>query len=118
MDTGERVRGVGKPVGLRRFSKPAERVAFILLILGVCSLFVGLVGYWIDRGFYWSELKYDAREIFLEDISYRRGWCQWSARIGLGLAVFGYAVAYHYDQTAGRIVRWAGGFARWVRTGE
>lgn len=118
METAQPVRSAGRPLGLRRFSRPAERVAFILMILGVCLLFAGLAGYWIDRGFYWDELKYDAREIFLEDIGYRRGWCQWFARIGLGLTALGYVTAYHYDRTAGRIVSWAAALAHWVRTGE
>jgi len=106
------------PAVLRRFSNPAERIAFLLLILGVCFLLVGLIGFWLDRGFYWDQLKYDIREIFLDDINYRRGWSQWSARVGLGLAVFGYAVAYHYEWTAGSIVRWTNRFAHWIRTGQ
>lgn len=81
-------------------------------------MLAGLIGFWIDRGFYWNELKYDIQEIFFGNIRYRRGWCQWFARVGLVLAIFGYVVAYYYDRTAGRIVRWIYGLARWIRTGQ
>lgn len=103
---------------LPRFTSPVERVSFVLLILGISFLIVGLVGYWIDRGFYLSELKYDISEIFLDDISYRRGWAQWCARGGLVVSVFSYITAYHYERIVAPMVRCASGLVRWVRTGE
>lgn len=103
---------------LRRFTRPAERVALIALLVGLVTLLSGLVGYWGHRGFYWSELKYDLLELFFEDIRYARGWPQWFARIGLVLSVLGYAVSFHYERTVKPIASWASGFSRWIRTGE
>ena len=104
--------------GLRRFSRPTERVAFITMAVGLALLFVGLVGFWAHRGFYFDELKYDFVEIFFDDIQYRRGWSQWLARIGAVLSVLGFAVAFHYERTVSPLGRLASGFARWVRTGQ
>lgn len=113
-------KGVGAVVKghLRRFTRSAERLALVALLLGLVILLSGLIGYWSHRGFYWSELKYDLREIFLDDIRYGRGWTQWFARIGLPLSVLGYAVSYHYDRTVTPVVGWVSRFARWIRTGE
>lgn len=93
-------------------------MAFVVLVIGLCLFLIGLVGFWVDRGFYWSELKYDLREIFFEDINYRRGWSQWCARIGLVLAICGFAVAYYYERIVAPVLRHVSGFIRWVRTGQ
>jgi hypothetical protein len=103
---------------LNRFSRPSERAAFVFFFLGIGLLLIGLVGYWVSRGFYWDGLKYYLQEIFLDDIHYRRGWSQWCARIGLALSVVGYVVAYHYDQTAGKMFRLVNVFTHWLRTGK
>jgi hypothetical protein len=103
---------------VRGFSKPAERLAFILLVLGVCALLLGLIGFWASRGFYWDQLAFDLRELLFEQINYRRGWTQWSARIGLVAVIVGYLVAYHYERTIGPLLRVVQGFVRWVRTGQ
>jgi hypothetical protein len=103
---------------LRRFTRPAERVALVALVLGLLLLVVGLIGFWAHRGFYFDQLKYDFAEIFFEDIHYRRGWSQWSARIGLVLSAIGFAVAFHYDRTISPLGRLVSGFTRWVRTGH
>ena len=103
---------------VRSFSRPAERVAFIVLLLGICALLLGLIGFWADRGFYWDQLKYDLKEIFFEDIGYRRGWSQWFARIGLVAGLFGYVVAYQFDRTVHPLLRGVNSFVRWVRTGQ
>ena len=103
---------------LHRFSKPAERVAFIVLILGLCLLLIGLIGFWFDRGFYWSQIKYDLTEIFIEKTSYTRGWSQLCARIGLALIAVGYAVAYHHKRIVVPFYSHVGKFVRWIRTGK
>ncbi|MGA8052241.1 MAG: hypothetical protein WCA09_18825 [Burkholderiales bacterium] len=104
-------------ISLARFARPAERIAFLAMIVGLVLLIVGLIGFWANRG-YFDQLKYDLAEIFFEDINYRGGWAQWCARIGLVFSVFGFAVAFHYDRTVLPIVRQVYRFAHWVRTGQ
>jgi hypothetical protein len=104
--------------GLHRFSRPAERVGLIAMVLGLSLLFVGLIGYWAHRGFYLDQLKYDLAEILLDDIHYRRGWSQWFARIGLVLSLTAFAVAFQYERTVSPVSRLAASFVRWVRTGQ
>jgi hypothetical protein len=103
---------------LRRFERPIERLSLLILGIGAILLVVGITGYWLDRGLYLSELKYDLQELFLEDIGYRRAWSRWSARIGIVLVAGGYAGAYHYDRTWGAISRLIRAIAHWVRTGR
>jgi hypothetical protein len=103
---------------LRRFSRPAERAAFIVLIVGLCLLLIGLVGFWLNRGFYWSELKYDLSEIFIEETSYTHRWAPLCARIGLTLTAFGYAVAYHHERIVVPFHSYVNKFVRWLRTGK
>ena len=105
--------------GLRQFGRPAERAAFVAMVAGLCLLLAGLVVFWVRRGFYFDQLKYDFVEIFFESVNnYRYGWSQWLSRIGALLFVIGFAVAFHYEQTISPVSRVALGLARWVRTGK
>jgi hypothetical protein len=99
---------------VRGFSRPLERLGFILLVVGIGALLLGLIGFWASEGFHWRGLKYDLRELFIERINYRSGWSQWSARLGLITSVVGYLIAYQYERTVGPLLR----VVRWVRTGQ
>ncbi|MGQ0510302.1 MAG: hypothetical protein ACT4P9_06780 [Betaproteobacteria bacterium] len=104
---------------LRRFGRPAERLAFALMVVGLCLLIGGLLLFWVRRGFYVDQLKYDFVEIFFESSSYYRyGWSQWLARVGVLMSIVGFAIAFHYNRIVSPLSRIASGVARWVRTGE
>ena len=96
------------------FSRPLERLGFILLVVGIGALLLGLIGFWTIEGIHWRGLKYDLREPFIERINYRGGWSEWSARLGLVASVLGYLIAYHYERTLGPLLR----IVRWMRTGQ
>jgi hypothetical protein len=104
---------------LRHFGRPAERAAFVAMLVGLCLLVVGLLMFWVRRGFFFDQLKYDLVEVFFDSSNYHRyGWAQWLARIGIVLSTVGFIVAFLYERTIAPLSRALSGFARWVRTGE
>lgn len=101
---------------MTRFTRAAERTAFLMMLVGIALLVIGAIGYWVDRGGVdWYNFFDDVEAIFE-----RRYGSYWHviARTGLALSIIGYVVAYHYDRIIAPSLRAAARLLRWVRTGS
>lgn len=84
---------------------PAARALFLLFAAGVAALALAFVAYGIDQGGY-SGFR-DVRWLF----QMTSRWFGKLAWFGVIATPVGYAGAFHYHHTLGRVLRW-------VRTGR
>jgi len=78
-------------------------VFFLVMLIGILLTAIGVAAKTDDMHF--NSILIDLWELFFRERAYGRWW-YWCARVGAVMGIIGYVVAYHYDGTLGRIVRW------------
>lgn len=83
-----------------------QRIGFVILILAIAMTSVGVVAHIQNMRI--ERLFSDLWELIYAERIYgwRDQWEYWFARTGALLTIAGYVLAYHYDSTLGRVVRW------------
>lgn len=103
---------------LTRFDSPVKRVGLLVMLFGTALVAIAFTGFLDASRSFNTPLGYFI-ERFLEGPfrAYRswgqevRGWAALLAWVGFTLVVIGATLAFVYDSTIGRVIRW-------VRTGE
>lgn len=83
------------------FARPINRIGFILFCMGVLLIVVSVLAT--------IEERYDGLRIArVYDLllDRQRFWWQFTFRLSLALIFFGAWIAWLYDPTIGRVVRW------------
>lgn len=88
-------------------STPTTRAGFVVLVASTLTFFVALAFHLLT--FRYS--RFDLWDFLFAEYMGHRGIDVWIARISACTALLSYVLAYHYDRTVGRLLRW-------VRSGE